>query len=167
MTFLISETCPVQRVAAVQWVNDGGHIVVQRALDLGILPLTDSTLRYFADANQANALPQVHRPQWERFAPLPADMLPPGVNPTTADLAAHCRWFYWPTNDAVIFPGGAPVITIDADRLVTRLVPLGGVPLTAADISDFRVDLKQMLKAMAREGGTAIRALLGPYVALS
>jgi len=114
---------------------------------------------------EANTLPLVHRLQWERFAPMPAEILPPDANPSIAELAAHCRWFYWPTNDAVVYPGGAPVIKIDADRLITRLVPLGGVPLTAADIADFQINLKQMLKAMAREGGTAIRALLGPYVA--
>lgn len=128
------------------------------AIDFGVLPLSASTLNAFAVAPEGGALPAVRPEQWQRFSPLPADMLGDSTRFSDAELLVLSEWVI--RNDMVdLYPLGQPEIQIDGEQLSTRLVPMGGVPITAADIGNLVIKLKPMFYIITEAAGILARSL--------
>ena len=100
--------------------------------------------RYFSEIVQIDSLPPVANHLWERRNPFPAEVHVPAFRATEFELATLGRYFLAPQNRALIYPAGDPIITIPSRVFTTRLIPLGGAPLTAADLPDLRINVGVM-----------------------
>lgn len=117
--------------------------------------------RYFSEIVQIDSLPPVANLLWERRNPFPAEVPVPAFRATEFELATLGRYFLAPQNRALIYPAGDPIITIPSGVFTTRLIPLGGAPLTAADLTDLRINVGVMLRKVCGVATNAINNLLG------
>lgn len=65
-----------------------------------------------------------------------------------------------PENRDRLYPGGSPVVVIQADSLTTRLIPIGDAPIL--DVTNLQFDLGLMLRKICDRAGSEINTLLGP-----
>ena len=130
------------------------------AYDFGILPLSATAKGYFARVvEEDNRLPAVPDELWVRYAPNPEYV--PSRRPGDVELALQSRNLIAPQSRDRLYPGGHPIVVIESNVFTTRLVPIGGVPLTAVDISDLRINLGVMLRKICSEAAPSFTRILG------
>lgn len=134
-------------------------VTASQALDLGILPLGPIAKAYFAEEMQHNRLPPVRNEMWVRYNPIPG-YNPVGCRPTDVEMAHQSRFLTAPQNRNVIYPEGAPIVTIESEVFTTRLAPPGGVPLTAVDLAPLHINLSVLLRNVCAETATTFNQLL-------
>lgn len=137
------------RAAAVQWSRGNAGIVVTSVRDFGILPMSPSAARYFAQhIDPLEGLPGVPRDAWaaHRHVPLVlATMVSPPEEGITYESAI--RWIAAQDHeDALYTTSTTPIMQFSGADLAATLhnLPAGAV------VQDLSIDLSHVLFHTAR-----------------
>lgn len=154
-TSCLLDSVPGQRAAAVMWTRrDNGRIVTETALDIGILPLTFTAKRAFA-ASGAGLLPPVSMRVWKRIQPVPPEVIDIDHS-VEVNLLKASEWVRHHAPGDLYPAQVPPVLTIDTNKLLSRLEVRGEVPVTAADIGSLTVNLNAVLHKTFEAAGPFI-----------
>ncbi len=121
-----------------------GTIFVEAAFDFGILPLATPSKNAFA-APGVGLLPPVAFDMWQRFTPVPAEVM--NIYSGYNEILLQASNWVVHHEPYELYPGHVPpVLEITPDRLLTTLEVRGAVPITAEDIGSLNINLNAVFQ---------------------